>query len=55
MNTKLVTELFKMRNDLNKMLPPQSNNENIGEKFDSVDCNVFTNEYLYSIMNDATS
>ena len=44
--------MFIMRNYLNDMFPADTANENIGEKWENIDNNIFTNDFLYGIMND---
>ena len=52
-NTDLVNKLFIMRNHLYEMFPNPSTTENIGQKFEQINLNIFTNEYYYGIMNTA--
>ena len=51
-NVALVTGMFVVRNYLNDMLPPGIH-PNIGSKFRYVNKNIFKNEYLVSIMENA--
>ena len=37
------------------MFPSASNSENIGEKFNAIDNNIFTNAFYYGILNETVS
>ena len=52
-NVHLVTQLFILRNYLEEMFPSNIH-PNIGSRFRYINKNIFTNDYLSGIMNQAT-